>query len=283
MSSDIYETLEERISNWGLSNEEIITIYIVGSRARVDKPFDEYSDLDLVIFSTNPDYYLQNDDWLLHIGKVWTNFMFQTVDGDPEKLVLFDKGAQVDFLFRHISDMERSINLDLIPQGFHRGVKLLLDKTGNGHKLVPQTIIAPTNNPISQEAFLQIVNMFCFASLYVAKQILRNEFWVVNQRDKDCKQLLLQMIVWHAKALHGATYDTWHEGRFIRDWAEKDVIDNLKLSFAGYDQNNSWKALTTSLELFNRLSSEVADMYNYTIPVHLFTNIRVWIEEHQIG
>ncbi|MFD0678478.1 MULTISPECIES: aminoglycoside 6-adenylyltransferase [unclassified Paenibacillus] len=283
MRSDIYEIIEKRISDWGLSNEEIITIYIVGSRARVDKPFDEYSDLDLVIFSTNPDYYLQNDGWLLDIGTVWTNFMFRTVDGDPEKLVLFDQGVQVDFLFRHISDLERSLNLDQIPQGFHRGVKILLDKTSNGHKLVPQTIIAPENNPISQEAFLQVVTMICFASLYVAKQILRDEFWVVNQRDKDCKQLLLQMIEWHAKATHGATFDTWHAGRFIKEWADKDVIDDLKLSFGGYDQKSSWKALTLSFELFCRISSEVANTYSYTFPANLFSNIRTWVEEHQAG
>ncbi len=220
MSRDLYKLLEERICNWGLSNEEIITVYMMGSRARLDRPFDEYSDLDLVIFSTHPDYYLQNEDWLLQIGTVWTSLIFQTVNGDPEKLVLFEQGLQVDFLFRHVSDLERSINQELIPEGFHRGVKILLDKTGMGHKLVPPTMKAPGNHPVSHDAFLQVVSMFCFASLYVAKQILRNEFWVVNQRDKDCKQLLLQMIEWHAKASHGETFDTWHAGRFMKEWAD---------------------------------------------------------------
>ncbi|MEE4565097.1 MULTISPECIES: hypothetical protein [Paenibacillus] len=39
-----YEMLEARISEWGISNDEIIAIYIVGSRARENKPFDEFSD-----------------------------------------------------------------------------------------------------------------------------------------------------------------------------------------------------------------------------------------------
>ncbi|MBY0022458.1 hypothetical protein J2W97_004784 [Paenibacillus jamilae] len=39
-----YEMLEARISEWGISNDEIIAIYIVGSRAREKKPLDEFSD-----------------------------------------------------------------------------------------------------------------------------------------------------------------------------------------------------------------------------------------------
>ena len=41
--NNAYEVLEERISEWGLSNDEIIAVYIVGSRARKDNPFDEFS------------------------------------------------------------------------------------------------------------------------------------------------------------------------------------------------------------------------------------------------
>ncbi|BBH23288.1 aminoglycoside 6-adenylyltransferase [Paenibacillus baekrokdamisoli] len=282
MMIDMYKMLEERISNWGLCNNEIIAIYIVGSRAREDKPFDEFSDLDVVIFSTNPDYYFQNDEWLLDIGKVWTSFVFRTAGGDPEKLVLFEKGLQVDFLFRPIADLEHLIEHDQIPQGFQRGAKILLDKTGRGQQLVPRMTIAPQSNPITQDAFLQIVNMFGFACMYVGKQILRGEMWVVNQRDQDCKQLMLQMIEWHAKALHGDTYDTWHAGKFINKWADKDIAADLKHTFGGYDQNNSWKALLVSFELFSRLSTEVANIYHYTYPGNLISNIRTWLEEQHV-
>lgn len=95
--NNAYEVLEERISEWGISNKEIIAVYIVGSRAREDKPFDEFSDLDVVVFSTNPDYYLQNDQWLLNIGKVWTSFMFRTAKGDPENSFSLTKGLRLIF------------------------------------------------------------------------------------------------------------------------------------------------------------------------------------------
>ncbi|MCF2717097.1 aminoglycoside 6-adenylyltransferase [Paenibacillus sp. UKAQ_18] len=275
--NNAYEVLEERISEWGISNEEIIAVYIVGSRAREDKPFDEFSDLDVVVFSTNPDYYLQNDQWLRNIGKVWTSFMFRTAKGDPEKLVLFDQGAEVDFLFRHTSDLDHIIKNGRIPEGFQRGVRMLLDKTGNGNHIIPQSTTIPYTPPISEGAYLQVVNMYCFASLYVAKQILRNDLWVAKQRDMDCKQLLLQMIEWHAKAVHGSEYDTWHAGKFINEWADQDVVADLKKSFGEYDPNHSWEALVVSFELFKRLSSEVAAKYKYAYPDELFSHIQNWL------
>lgn len=281
MMTDKYNMLEERISAWGQSNDEITAIYMVGSRARADKSFDEFSDIDAVVFSTNPPFYFQNDEWLRDIGEVWTSFLFQTAGGDPEKLVLFDQGLQVDFLFRHVSDFESLIQSNKIPLGFQRGAKLLVDKTGNGQQLLPATTMAPNNPPINQDAFIQVVNMFGFACLYVAKQVLRGEMYIVNQRDKDCKQLLLQMIEWHAKALHGASYDTWHAGKFINEWADKVISDHLKLSFGDYDPTNSWKALMASFELFSRLSSEVAHIYSYTYPASLISNIQAWLEEQQ--
>lgn len=107
---------------------------------------------------------------------------------------------------------------------------MLFDKMGNGNQIIPQTTTIPGTPPISEDAYLQVVNMYCFASLYVAKQILRNDLWVAKQRDTDCKQLLLQMIEWHAKAVHGSEYDTWHAGKFINEWADQDVVADLKKS-----------------------------------------------------
>lgn len=278
-----YEILEGQIYDWGLYNSDIMTIYVVGSRAREDKPFDEFSDLDVVIFASNPNDYFQTDAWLLDIGKVWTSFMFQTAGGDPEKLVLFDQGLQVDFLFRHASEMENLIEKDRIPQGFQRGARILLDKTGKGQRLLPQKTAVPEIQPITEVAYLQVVNMFGFGCLYVAKQILRGEMWIAYRSDQECKQLLLQMIEWHAKAIHGSAYDTWHAGKFVNQWADQSIIADLKQSFGGYDQNKGWEALIVTFELFDRLSFEVANTYRYTHPENLTVNIRSWLKQRGFG
>ncbi|ANY65956.1 hypothetical protein BBD42_05385 [Paenibacillus sp. BIHB 4019] len=280
--ADLYEMLQQRIVSWARENDEIQTIYLMGSRARTDKPFDEFSDLDIVIYSTNPNYYFEHNDWLNNIGEVWTSFMYRTAGEDPEKLVLFGGGLQVDFLFCPIAELERLAAVGQVPQGFKRGVKLLLDKTGEGDKLIPETAGPDLPPPITEAAFQQVARQYGFACLYVAKQILRGELWVAGERDHDCKQLLLQMMEWHAKAIHGQNYDTWHAGKFIRDWADAEVIADLKQSFGGFDQLASWKALNVSFELFNRLSLETAQVYHYDYPHSLYANIKMWLQARQV-
>ncbi|MEK3949115.1 aminoglycoside 6-adenylyltransferase [Paenibacillus sp. FSL H7-0703] len=85
------------------------------------------------------------------------------------------------------------------------------------------------------------------------------------------------MIEWHAKAVHGSEYDTWHAGKFINEWADQDVVADLKKSFGEYDPNHSWEALVVSFELFKRLSSEVAAKYKYAYPDELFSHIQNWL------
>ncbi|WP_338554338.1 aminoglycoside 6-adenylyltransferase [Paenibacillus sp. KS-LC4] len=279
---DLYKNLEQRIVSWAGGNEDIQAMYLMGSRARADKPFDEFSDLDIVIYSTNPDYYFETNDWLLNIGEVWTSFMYRTAGGDPEKLVLFDEGLQVDFLFCPNAELERLAAGRQVPQGFKRGVKLLLDKTGKGEKLLPKTAVPDLPPPITEAAFQQVVNQYGFACLYVAKQILRGELWVAGERDHACKQLLLQMLEWHAKAIHGPNYDTWHAGKFIAEWADAAVIADLKQAFGGFDQLASWKALNVSFELFSRLSLETAQVHHYDYPHSLYGNIKAWLQARQL-
>ena len=47
---------------------------VVGSRARVDHPADEWSDLDVAFTTTSPARYLETIEWLNEIGEVWVAF-----------------------------------------------------------------------------------------------------------------------------------------------------------------------------------------------------------------
>lgn len=51
-----------------------------------------------------------------------------------------------------------------------------------------------------------------FLYSFFAKQIVRGELWTSKARENDLRVLLLRMMEWHAKALHGNDYDVWHGG-----------------------------------------------------------------------
>lgn len=278
-SKILYEKIEQNFVSWAQTVEDIRAAFIVGSRAREDHPADEWSDMDIIFYTSEQKYYLSNQEWLSNFGDICTSFVSETNGGDPECLTLFDGGWQVDFVIHTLDGLKHMVKNKVIPDNFYRGVKVLIDKDHISKYIMPQYSKAPQENPLSEDNFLQSVNMFWFIALYSAKQILRNELWVVKVRDNNMKQLLLQMIEWHQKVVNGAEYDTWHAGRFLCEWASKEIQIELQNSFGHFDKNDSWKALIATITLFKRLSHEIAENKKFSYPYNLEISVNEWIDQ----
>lgn len=63
-----YERIVDRFVRWASTQSAIEAAMVVGSRARIDHPADAWSDLDIVIFATDPEILLANDAWLHNVG-----------------------------------------------------------------------------------------------------------------------------------------------------------------------------------------------------------------------
>jgi aminoglycoside 6-adenylyltransferase len=279
-SNIFYEKLERNFISWAQTVEDIRAAFIVGSRARNDHPSDEWSDMDIIFFTSKPNYYLSNNEWLKNVGDIWTSFVSQTAGGDPEYLTLFDGGWQVDFVIHSTDNLNQIVESKTVPNNFYRGVKVIIDKDHVSKNIMPQYIKAPQEIALSEDRFIQSVNMFWFIALYMAKQILRNDLWVVKIRDGNIKELLLQMIEWHEKMVHGSEYDTWHAGRFLCEWSSAETQVELQNSFGHFDRRDSWKALIGTITLFKRLSHDISQGMNFSYPYDLESNISNWINQN---
>lgn len=274
-----YEEVESSFITWAQHVEDIRAAFVVGSRARIDHPADEWSDLDIEFFTSNQNYYLKNSEWLKNIGSVWTSFVYQTAGGDPERLTLFDGGWQVDFVIHSTDNLKQIVKTKTVPNGFYRGVKVIIDKDNVSENILPKQFAMPQGIAITENMFMQVVNMFWFIALNIAKQILRNELWSSKVRDTNLKELLLQVIEWHEKVANGNEYDTWHAGRFICEWANDDIIKELRYTFGHFDKIDSWKALLATTDLFKRLSQDIANGLNFSYPFQIEDKIDTWISE----
>ncbi len=93
-----YERLLEKFVTWSQTRPDVRAAVVLGSRARVDRPADEWSDLDIVLIVTDPQPYLTSADWLRNFGEVWITFVEPTARGsEMERRVLFAGGLDVDF------------------------------------------------------------------------------------------------------------------------------------------------------------------------------------------
>ncbi len=128
VSSLTYEQLENNFVTWAHTQPDLRAAVVVGSRARHHHPADEWSDLDLILFTTSPAWYASHSDWLAELGEVWLYVLNHTGHGDPEWLVLFANGLKVDFVLAPIPPdsapgLQQMLNDSPYQFVFQRGVR----------------------------------------------------------------------------------------------------------------------------------------------------------------
>ena len=265
-TSLFYEQFIKRFVDWCHTQPEICATIIVGSQTRTILPADEWADLDLMIYADNPKRYMQKTDWLQKLGKVLVSIISLTAGNDPEHLVLFEGGYNVDFVFFSKDTLKWMIDAGVVPDVFLRGSKVIFDRDGLASKFVPKTSGSPTFKPPTQDEFNWIINTFWYWAYYIAKQLRRRELWLTKMRDIDMKKCLLQMMEWHIHATKGWNYDTWHSGRFLEKWANPCAFKELHSTFAHFNESDSWQALQATMNLFQRLAIETAEHLKYSYP-----------------
>lgn len=259
----------ERIAAWAQTQPAIRAIVVVGSSVRRDHPADEWADLDLQVFATAFDPYLSDSGWLDALGTVWVCIPFQTGDGEPERLAVFEGGDKVDFHWFSTAELARMVQAQTLDSVYRRGYEVLVDKDGQAGRLPPPPYIPlPGEKPAAAD-FELTVNLFWYDVLQAAKAIRRRDLWPAKGIDGHQKAGLLCMIEWHARAAHGWDYDTWHAGKFLREWTDLQTREALPGIFGHWDAPDSWRALWATVDLFRRLATETADRLGYAYPARL--------------
>lgn len=281
-----YERLENNFVTWAQAQPDIWAAIVIGSRARDDYPADEWSDLDVILFTADPTGYASRQDWLEQLGEVWLAVRNRTGRGDPEWLVLFANCLKIDIVLATIPD-EYGLTATL-PQMmeaspyqfvFERGARILFDKNNHQNELtVPVAKRIPPPHPTPDE-FITAINQALLSAVRTVKFLKRGELWRAKQLcDGNLKQHLLTMLEWHARASHSSNYDTWYEGKFLGEWADPRALEALPSTFARYDLEELQQALFATLDLFRWLATETAGKLGYRYPHMVDKDITDWIQ-----
>jgi aminoglycoside 6-adenylyltransferase len=266
------EQIMHNFVQWAQEEEDIRLILIIGSRGRVDHPADQWADLDLLFVTTDPYRYLTKTDWLDHLGVPWLTYVEDDA-GVLERRVLFEGGVDVDFVPLSLEQIEKMMDVDLLPleDVILPGIRILLDKDGLAeifHMARTALAEAPTRSiPPHEAEVIEVVNNFWYHALWVSKKLRRGELWYAKWAlDWRMKVLLLRMLEWHARATHGWDYNTWKDGRFLEEWADPRASKDLRKAYAHYDQEDIQQALVATIDLFCWLTRETMALLNYAYP-----------------
>ncbi|AUX73396.1 aminoglycoside 6-adenylyltransferase [Erwinia pyrifoliae DSM 12163] len=260
--------LLEKIQQWASNTDNVRALVQTGSLVRADGLADEFSDIDIEIIAREPHLLAVTDGWIGAIGETITVLHLDAEDDQqwPTRLVIFEGRTKVDFTLAGLSRLTRMAADNQLDPLYQRGYRLVMDKDNLAQRL-PAAILTGSTRTIPTEAhFCQRVEEFWFEAFHVPGYLARNELFLVKQRDWTMKELLLEMIEWHALVDSGGLTDVWHGGKGMRGWAGEEIWLQLDQTFGHFDAEDAWRAYGATTTLYARLAREVAGIKEWVYP-----------------
>jgi aminoglycoside 6-adenylyltransferase len=259
-----YSHIVNKFIHWGETCDTLQAALIIGSQARKEHEADDCSDLDLVMIVDSHEPFITSKQWLENFGTLhishfvnintggWNNWAWRTV---------FNDILDIDFAIVP----KKEINTYINPWVLRRGYTILIDKIDLINTITQMEM--PKISPAlpDEESFINLANELWYLSVWTAKKIKRGELWTAKVcLDSTMKQKLLTLIEWHTYAIQGLDCNTWYDGRFIEEWAQKWIIKKLANCFSHYSKSDMKKALLSTMELINLIAIEFSQKSNFT-------------------
>ncbi len=260
-----------QIVEWVNNRDDVQAAILLGSQARTEHKADEWSDIDIVLLVDDPDRYLGSTAWLEDLGSPLLTLVQPSALGSGlERRVLFRSGMDVDFSFVPADVAPHLVTMVDDPQVLKvlgRGIRVLADKTDFiKQALVGLSFTGSLVDLPSEVEFEQTVKDFWYHVILAAKKLRRGEVWVAKSECDSQLKKLVDLITWQAR-LTDPQADTWHEGRFLEEWADHQSLEALRDACACYDPNDVARALRAAAQMFGRLEVTCAQGLSFPLAV----------------
>jgi aminoglycoside 6-adenylyltransferase len=234
---------------WATEDPNVRLLVLTGSFARGDH--DDLSDLDIELYVRETHPLLEENDWYERFGEVLVTEDLENPDWHPTRLIYYED-AKIDFMIAPVLALAEGVAYD-------GPYLVVVDKDTRANRLEPTVGVAPP----SGDEFRTCVNWFYAAALQYSKSLVRDDPWPVKTRDADLKERLLQMIEWDHGVRTGWAERPPHNGSRLAEWAEPDVADAVAACWADFSTEWSAQARRNSIDLFERLSADVASTLGF--------------------
>ncbi len=281
--TEAHRTLLSKIRTYCEARPDIRCLALIGSQSGKAEFADEFSDLDLLIVSTDCTPYFLEEDWLSAIDQSWLSFSEAVPEANHrERRAVFSGGLDADFVLADAALLaETSEAFPILREICAAGVDVLIDKDDFG-ALLRSLVHAPGPFTFPTEAaYRNVVQDFGFHVLWAAKKLLRGEKWTAQRcLSGYLMRHLLTLLEWEAHARHGAEWRTFYEGRHLAIWLDPDRQRRLDDLAAPWDPAGMEQALRNTCALFSEVASSVADSQGFHFPSKAFQEIMVWLDAH---
>lgn len=295
-----------KLKDWATATSDVSSIVVAGSSARKDYPPDEFSDVDIVIFSSNASFYQQNFDWIHQIDtpvlyykdrldrnivgrKVYfANGVGLDIFFLDEKSVrwsyLYAKASKKKWLFAALPKPVKKIMNGAVfffTEYIRRGFYCLVDKGKFEERLhYVNNTFTFKQEAFSREKLEHVINSFWRYALHTGINLQRREYWHAKITcDHGMKKTLLVLIEIYTKVANGRDYDTWHHARFLEKWAAPFIVERLPYIYGHYEMEDAWKCMKETADLFSEITRQIQEHIPDLNLLDPETHVRKWLEE----
>lgn len=313
-----YEQLERGLSAWARSREDILAILVIGSRARELHPADVYSDLDTILFVSNPAVFSAAGAWQAGLEAAfgipaWFAAFGWTM-GDPEWEYVLEDGRKVDMVFtvnraRSMPDeggQQQPRQMSTPPSAasawemaaaspfrfvFERGARVLFDRNAasggatRGGRIAyndyAQNVQAagPSELP-DQPAFDNRIANTLLELVRAAKIGRRGEHYrAARILNEEMQENLLALAELHAQGQQRPGAGFWRYGRFLEEWADPRVVKDLPDTHAQPAPDSIRRAVLAGLALLEWLGPETAALLGLRFPQAMVQPTAGWLRK----
>lgn len=242
---------------WAQSDPRIRGIVLIGSQARATLASDAYSDLDLMVFVSDPQAVMEDESWFRRFGDVvchfnevvplnFTNWSWRV------KRILYTDQRDIDFSILPNDNLDEvlEVNKDILSKGW----RVLYDPCGD---LLENKLRALLLDGYTQTAFIpsetdlrMAVSELLYHVIWAFKKIKRGELWIATGCiNTHMRGLLLQLIEAHNRFVGQQTDFLQYSGRFLEQRTDPRTLAQLEGCFTPYDRASAVAALGHYLDL----------------------------------
>lgn len=292
-ASERIDTINKGIELLLSVNEDIISLVSIGSFSQ--NSIDQFSDIDLYLFTNNPKKYLDNENcsWINPLGKIISRRVFKDFqEGVDKNKVILEDGLMYDLTIIHIKKimlisyylklnniglkvmlprfLQKGIERSIVKfyETIKRGYKIHIDKINLKNILERTITFSETiilDKKLDQNTFFQHY-IFFWQSCYTASiKLVRKDFYfTILTYDNYIKKELIRMIEWEAM-LNKKSIDVFYNGLKIYDWRGEEIYHDLYGTLLSDNINNMQKSLIKTAELYQQFSTIVAKEYKFSL------------------
>lgn len=288
-STDRVTQIERGIDAMTRNNPSIMGIVSCGSFARGG--FDQFSDIDLYIFTTSVKDFIDpdNSEWKATLGNAISMRIFKDGGKTDKVKLIIDDGLMYDLtivsvkkfklLKRFIKLREMGLgkiippfiarafndNINVFYSTIKRGYKVHGDRMGLAEMIEAANHFVVKYNrfngifSVNEKEFYEQYNVFWQLCYVASVKLIRGDFYLVMLTfDVFMKAELLRMIEWDAK-LNDSTVDCYYHGYQIRKWGGEKLNEELLGTLLRDNLHQMQNCILYMIELYQRHSKTVIE------------------------